>query len=177
VKQKIEIEIDVPDGYEVDGVDFYGPQFFCEGILNHSCLVKFKPIKPATKVIDLSCVVGSGIDCEFSYRSTLDSDFSSKIVGSLERITGERLYKKSGTISSWYKCRVRQSPHVHFWKGEYKCPLPHGLKIKVWYLTDNGGASSIITYDYFAEGFSWSEVIGFEVLGVADGWRYEWEEE
>jgi hypothetical protein len=172
VKQKIEIEIDVPDGYEFDVVDFYGPQFFCEGILNHSCLVKFKPIKPAKKVIDLSMLVGSGIDCEFS-----DSDFSSKVVGSLERITGERLYKESGTISSWNKCRVRQSPNVHFWKGDCKCPIPDGLKIKAWYLIKGGGASSIITYDYFAEGFSWSEVIAFEVLGVADGYGYEWEEE
>lgn len=67
MKQKIEIEIDVPDGLTYDGFTKN-----VEGVVynvneyRQEILLKFKEIKPAKKVIDLSCIVGSGIDCEFS---------------------------------------------------------------------------------------------------------------
>jgi hypothetical protein len=171
VKQKVDIEIDVPDGYELESINPIEVKWFAnEQDFTQTYAVKFKAIKPAKKVIDLSCVVGSGIDCEFSDN---DQDYS---IGCLTNINNKNKYKFSfgnGDINFKY-CRIRQSPHVHFWQGAEKCPLPDGLKVRLVFHEHGFYERFIITGQ---DEFKWQYVIGFEVLGVADGYRYEWEEE
>lgn len=71
-------------------------------------------------------------------------------------------------------CRIRQSPHVHFWGGGSECPLPDGLKVKLHCHNRDHYLRILITGQ---NEFAWKYVTGFEILGVADGWRYEWEQE
>ena len=131
--------------------------------------------KPKNKIIDLSKMVGSDIDMEFW--DTLPSIY----VGKLEKIldlSPKQYCRKNGI--NFDNCRVRQD-HWHHWTGG-ECPLPEGLIITVKFL---GGAE----YDYLAySNLQWVEkfedgrrsgnnIIAFKVIGVADGYRYEWEEE
>ena len=163
MKQMVQVEVEVSDGYEFAGFTFpYG-----EGI-GATFYPTYKKIKPTKKVIDLSMLVGSGIDCEFSD----DNDFSCPAIGDLELISDD--YKKR-TGSLWKFCRVRQSPHVHFWGGGDKCPIPDGLMVTLRILSATGRINPYTLEDY--NSFEWNKVIGFEILGVADGWRHEWEEE
>lgn len=174
-KEKVEIEIDVPDGCEFDGVIKN-----VEGVVyqtneyRQEIILKFKEIKPAKKVIDLSCIVGSGIDCEFRH------DGESWAFGQLIRIERDRKFRngylnKYGAI--WGKCRIRQSPHVHFWGGGDKCPLPEGLEFKI-YFRDGGNRTveNELLLRWRHTG-AVEDIIGFEILGTAPGWRYEWDEE
>ena len=167
MKQMVQVEVEVSDGYEFAGFTFpYG-----EGI-GATFYPTYKKIKPTKKVIDLSMLVGSGIDCEFSD----DNDFSCPAIGDLELISDD--YKKR-TGSLWKFCRVRQSPHVHFWGGGDNCPLPEGLIVKL-HMSD--GLAWKESSDYLDKCY-WDKlsrhvfVIGFEVMGVAETHRHEWEEE
>lgn len=166
-KITVPVEIEVPDGYELDFIDFSEARWWGNNPLNQSCVAKFKKIKPAKKVIDLSCIVGSGIDCEFS------DDGNTWVIDQLNYETDD-CYKDNDNIS-WVFCRIRQSPHVHFWKGGDKCPLPEGLTVSLRVLAATGVINKYTLEDY--NDFEWRKIVGFEILGPAEGWRYEWEEE
>lgn len=58
------VEIEVPDGYEFERCyDAKMPSQALDGSYMEKILnIRFKKIEPK-KVIDLSCIVGSGIDC------------------------------------------------------------------------------------------------------------------
>ncbi len=130
-------------------------------------------IKPEPKVIDLSVLIG-GIDCEFSAYP----DFNFSVIGKLSRVRGSGNYD-CNTYQYKY-CRPRLN-HIHYWGGG-ECPLPEGLKVSVYYR--DGGNNEMITTAH--EGlFLWghdtemsdNDIIGFEILGKAEGWLYPWEVE
>jgi hypothetical protein len=173
-KQKVEIEIDVPDGYEFDSHRFTKQYEHKNKDIHQQVFVFFKKLKPAKKVIDLSCIVGSGIDCEF-----FDESEPAPAVTLAEiRCGTDRPYiarlGKVGLVS-FKRCRIRQSPHVHYAVETTSCPIPEGLRIRLIWLEDGYVTSTTTTTDYL--GFDWRDAIAFEVLGVADNARYEWEEE
>jgi hypothetical protein len=126
-------------------------------------------IKPTKKVIDLSVLIESGIDCEFS-----DDGIESRI-GKLLSI------KEDGTFISedwvWSSCRPRMN-HIHAWQGG-DCPLPEGFEVKVWL---RGG---LVEERVSVAELQWSHpitdinsgIIYFEVLGLADGYVMPWEGE
>lgn len=168
MSNKITVEIEVPEGYEFKKVETGQPVVFPGGVEVFS-RAHFEEVKPAKGVIDLSRVIASGIDCEFSDKPV----WTNAIIGRLvRRVSGEGYACDANLV--WSHCRVRQFPHVHFWGGGYKRPLPEGLVVRVIFREYGLHHKTIITGQ---EPFKWQCVVGFKVLGVADGWRYEWEVE
>jgi hypothetical protein len=114
-------------------------------------------IKPSEKVIDLSVLIESGIDCEFSL------DGETWCVDILAIVLNNGRY--SGVeYSEWNYCRPRMN-HIHAWQGG-ECPLPEGFIVKVWlrdnYYDDGGGAlaSEMVWFHDNTAG----DIIAFEVL-------------
>ena len=132
-------------------------------------------IKPTKKVIDLSVLIESGIDCEFS------DDFSSHLtIGTLLRITDCASYPYETDNSKdevHGECRPRMN-HIHAWQGG-ECPLPEGFRVKFWWRSGEEGDAG----DAFYLGLRWSnekresDIIQFEVLGLADGYVMPWEQD
>ena len=132
-------------------------------------------IKPTKKVIDLTVLIESGIDCEFS------DDFSSHLtIGTLLRITDCASYPYETDNSKdevHGECRPRMN-HIHAWQGG-ECPLPEGFRVKFWWRSGEEGDVG----DAFYLGLRWSnekresDIIQFEVLGLADGYVMPWEQD
>ena len=137
-------------------------------------------IKPTKKVIDLSVLIESGIDCEFKDDIGDRTNF-----GKLLEITDADTYPyKTGNsrADEYAQCQPRMN-HVHAWQGG-ECPLPDGFKVKVWYR--NGGESvcshvkehnKATNLRWTFDSFETAAIIAFEVLGVADGYLMPWEQD
>lgn len=128
---------------------------------NISSNYKVNPRKPVLKLIPLPMMVNSSVDMQFGSGGVW-------FVDNLKSITSQNAYETSlGNLVS--KCRIRQDhPHANVW---YKCPLPDGLLVSITY--NDGGVSGVIR-NYTQ--IDWEKVAYFYVYGVADGWRYAWEE-
>lgn len=138
-------------------------------------------IKPKKKIIDLSVLVGSDIDCDFSdslkywYCSKLkdidvDNDFTF--------IDHHKTY--------WRYCR----PRMDHWMGAQdktedggfkKCPIPQGFKIQVFDMVGIRVYSPVAYNDGWVtcrneQGqeftIDWSVIAEVKILGLADGYRY-----
>jgi hypothetical protein len=128
--------------------------------------------EPTKKVIGLSVLIDSQIDCEFK-----DSCDKKWHVSKADKgLYQESLY---GTKLGDYfeQCRPRMN-HIHAWQGG-ECPLPEGFMVKVWY---RGGSESVRPIArgnglYWAWNYKPSDIIAFEVLGLADGYVMPWEQD
>ena len=85
-------------------------------------------IKPTKKVIDLSVLIDSQIDCEFY--DELDFDEEQLRIGFLTSIDCSG-YPYSLGCDGYFFCRPRMN-HIHAWQGG-ECPLPEGFRVKVWF--------------------------------------------
>jgi hypothetical protein len=130
-------------------------------------------IKPKKKVIDLSVLIDSGIDCEFK-----DSGGKKwRISKAYKGIYQESLYgTKEGDF--FEQCKPRMN-HIHAWQGG-ECPLPEGfIVLAIFRNADNkeGLASDFGDLWYLNAARNDKDIIAFEVLGVADGYVMPWEGE
>ena len=133
-------------------------------------------IKPTKKVIDLSVLIESGIDCEFQSRST-----AYWVVGKLRhQVSGSKrpTYHIHRGNQGFAKCQPRMN-HKHAWQGG-DCPLPEGFEVQLW---DRYGRDAVRT-TASGNGLEWhnfnpmsSDIIAFEVLGLADGYVMPWEQD
>ena len=125
--------------------------------------------KPTKKTIDLSVLIDSQIDCEFSegiswFFSTLKHHSNGVYM--------------DVTSSVWDKCKPRMN-HKHAWQGG-ECPLPEGFEVKVWYRDDSRCTDTLLNSGVYTN-TGWvhrnngRDIIAFEVLGVADGYVMPWE--
>ena len=137
--------------------------------------------KPTKKVIDLSVLIESGIDCEFDDRGNTSA------IAKLETITtshtGEPYYINDKGLY-WGRCTPRMN-HKHAWQGG-ACPLPEGFEVKVW-LRDDKKLPFIakverVTWEHRLNTvldsiYTGYDIIAFEVLGLADGYVMPWEQD
>ena len=132
-------------------------------------------IKPTKKVIDLSVLIDSQIDCEFK------DDISNRTnIGKLLEITNDDSYPYTtgnSRADEYEQCQPRMN-HVHAWQGG-ECPLPEGFRVKVWfrntlYAPADRLATSISRWCHDGDLY---DIIAFEVLGVADGYVMPWEQD
>jgi hypothetical protein len=129
-------------------------------------------IKPAKKVIDLSVLIDSQIDCEFR-----DDIGERTNIGKLLEIKDDDWdmypYITGNSADKYYEqCQPRMN-HIHAWQGG-ECPLPEGFVVKVWF---RSGGDTTVT---IPSGLYWganSETMAFEVLGLADGYVFPWEQD
>tara|TARA_R110001606_G_scaffold309647_1_gene456624 strand:- start:216 stop:767 length:552 start_codon:yes stop_codon:yes gene_type:complete len=130
-------------------------------------------IKPTKKVIDLSVLIESGVDCEFS------DDFSSHLtIGTLLRITDCPSYPYETDNSKdevHGECRPRMN-HKHAWQGG-ECPLPEGFMVKVFLRDGCVNSNKVTNFSQWSHTKSGNDIIAFEVLGLADGYVMPWEQD
>ena len=133
-------------------------------------------ISPTKKVIDLSVLIGSEVLCVF-----FDPSTPSSTTGKLKEVRGSAYVSNninsSGRPEYARACKPLLN-HKHAWQGN-KCPLPEGFMVKVWY---RGGGESVRPIAsgnglYWAWNYKPSDIIAFEVLGLADGYVMPWEQD
>ena len=131
-------------------------------------------IKPTKKVIDLSVLIESGIDCEFD--DALDFDEDMLRIGFLTRINCSG-YPYSLGCDVYFFCQPRMN-HKHAWQGG-ECPLPEGFEVKVWLRDDDYDEKSrrLVSELIWSHNNTSSDIIAFEVLGLADGYVMPWEQD
>ena len=123
-------------------------------------------IKPKKKVVDLSVLVASQIDCEFRDHGGDDGSWHIYKLN----VVSEDGYQADYYV--WDECQPRMN-HVHYWGGG-ECPLPEGIVVRLYFRDE------VPIDDEIHEGYNWvhcgtsNDIIGFEVLGLADGWEYPW---
>jgi len=128
--------------------------------------------KPAKKTIDLAPLIASGIDCMFS------DDGVRRQIGNLFCIRNsshnKRQFYEDDLESNWGQCCPRMYHKMLHSGGE--CPLPEGFKVTLYYR--NAGVSrgsNYIDLRWDNTGLE-EDIIGYEILGLADGYAYPWEQ-
>ena len=120
-------------------------------------------ITPQIKIIDMEYFIVSDIDCEFSDGCTW---YPSKLSA-----VGEGYYDHDG--HRWDRCMPR-TDHIHFHDGAM-CPVPEGFELMVYFRNEGQIKTSMGHLLEWEHDGSELEIIGFEVLGLIDGWVYPWE--
>ena len=135
-------------------------------------------IKPTKKVIDLSVLIKSGIDCEFTDNQSNERKYIGKLVSliksdNLPFVLGDNQLK----MASFRYCQPRMN-HKHAWQGG-ECPLPEGFMVKVWFRDGSESTRSIASGNglYWGHNNHGSDIIAFEVIGIADGYVMPWEKD
>ena len=129
-------------------------------------------IKPAKKIIDLPPLIASGIDCEFS-----NFVGGAEEIGPLLCIDDGGDFNYEGRVLYFQKCRPRMNRKMYHDGGD--CPLPEGFKVRLMFR--DGAAVVTHTYSdlkWVSTGFkvfTHADIIGYEILGLAEGWAYPWE--
>lgn len=136
--------------------------------------------RPQLTPVDLSVLIESGIDCEFSR----GCGFSERtpVIGQLLSSVNDAVYNKvykNGTGRYFNECRPRMN-HVHAWQGGKSCPLPEGLRVKIYFRN----ITPITSLDYSTligwsfDGGNWEgrddAIIAFEVMGLDIRYRLPW---
>ena len=140
-------------------------------ITSSSCLWR---IKPTQKVIDLSVLIDSQIDCEFKDRNR-SGVFINKLSRQGDPSMNYRYYDGDG--DAWEGCKPRMN-HKHAWQGG-ECPLPEGFMVKIWLRDDDYDEKSrrLVSELIWSHDNTSSDIIAFEVLGLADGYVMPWEQD
>jgi hypothetical protein len=137
--------------------------------------------KPAKKVIDLSVLIDSQIDCEFWHSSRYPNQNEVGKLGDLTDFTNGWFYStlkipdmpNGNSNGQWKYCRPRMN-HKHAWVGG-ECPLPEGFRVMLT-LRDgtkiNHSSKTKLTWGHDG---GYADIITFEVLGLADGYVMPWE--
>tara|TARA_R110000737_G_scaffold230712_3_gene244231 strand:- start:1595 stop:2122 length:528 start_codon:yes stop_codon:yes gene_type:complete len=117
-------------------------------------------IKPAKKVINLSVLIDSQIDCTH------------------DLLEGYGPLDNSWTEESLCEARVvPRTKYIHAWQGG-ECPLPEGFIVRVYWRNDEYPPCEVmpneVTWDTDGDH---SDIVHFEVLRVADGYVMPWEQE
>lgn len=122
-------------------------------------------IKTSPKKVDLSKLIESGIDCEFW------DGYGARHNGKLRHIATSGSPKYVATdIGEFLNCQPRMN-HIHYWGGG-ECPLPEGFRLR---LHHRSGVSSAPTLGYEIPKAQWChvagglDIIGFEIMGIAEG--------
>ena len=134
--------------------------------------------KPTKKVIDLSVLIDSQIDCEFSNTPDFKELYISKLIKTDWRTTIDYNSCHNNMYRGTSYCRPRMN-HKHAWQGG-DCPLPEGFRVKVWFRGDNdivSPAIAVTQLNWSHKGYK-SDIIAFEVLEkLADGYVMPWEQD
>ena len=121
------------------------------------------------KKIDLSCIVGSQVLCEFSEGRNYD-DWN--IVDFLESIDDYGAYHAVNCCAEYKRCSIKRD--IWFANPNGKLVLPDGLNLD---LTLRGGIEMTGISDEFSFTFDKEspevDIIAVKVTDVAEGWSYE----
>ena len=117
-------------------------------------------IKPAKKVIDLSVLIESGIDCEFS-------EGISWFFSTLKHYSNGVYMDVTSTV--WDNCRPRMN-HKHAWLHN-NCPI-QGFVVRAWVDKED-----FLTVHTSSNSIDWSKIMYVEFLEVEHGYVMPWEQQ
>lgn len=118
------------------------------------------------KPVDLSVLIESGIDCEFSF------DWKSKpSIGQLLKIDGN---KYTSDVGHYYNYCLPRMNHWQSWQGG-ECPLPEGIVVETIYREDSMPEKNVVTDLFWKHHSEADDIIAFKVIGLADGYCWPWE--
>ncbi len=123
-------------------------------------------VPPKKQVIDLSVLIESQIDCEFSDRG------QQWHVDKLKEIEYGEVEPYVNAEATYMKCRPRMN-HLHAWQGG-DCPLAEGLNVRLW--LRNGHTFETLhceERDWVSKGHD--SIIAFEILGLSENWQWPWD--
>ena len=128
--------------------------------------------EPIPKIVDLSVLIKSKIDCEFW--DYLSSDY--RRFSRLRSINSEGKYRYTlpDTQASRYTYCTPRMNHVHAWLGAKECPLPEGFKVQIHRRDRKTLIGESTTFNWAHDG-AFLDIIYFEVLGLSEGYKYPWE--
>ena len=131
-------------------------------------------IKPAKKIIDMTHFIKSGIDCEFSD----DHNFFNIWVGKLTGGSGLDFHRYSCDSGDGHRrhakyCRPRMD-RTHYYDGG-ECPLPEGFKVRFYFRGQSSAECTNYTMFTWFHRYTQVDIIGYEIIGLVDGWAYPWE--
>jgi len=131
---------------------------------------------PKSKIIDMTHFIKSGIDCEFWSTGWEEGEDTWVPYGSLVSIdSGKYFAASSEKTTGWFShCRPRMNHKMFHDGGE--CPLPEGFEVALYYR--GGQAAYTIPYidnKWNHDGLD-GDIIGYKILGLADGWAYPYQE-
>jgi len=127
-------------------------------------------IKPAKKIIDMAHFIESGIDMEFWD----DASDSYTNISILDSINVGLNYAFVSKISCYKHCRPRMNHKMFHGGGE--CPLPEGFEVLPIYRDPTLSVLPVhASEEIWGSGNLPYDIIGYEILGLADGWAYPWE--
>ena len=130
-------------------------------------------IKPTKKVIDLSVLIDSQIDCEFQSSSSM-----SWAIGKLRHhvsCSKKPMYHIHWGSQGFTKCQPRMN-HKHAWDGG-ECPLPEGIMVMPHYRKPLKLRVPVMATDLQWDNWGVNDdIIHFEVLEkLADGYVMPYE--
>jgi len=131
-------------------------------------------IKPALKVIDMSVMIGTGLDCEF-----WDAFIHLNCMGRLTHKSKEayRPYCLNGG-TDYAHCQPRMTPYIHFWSGGGTCPVPEGFDVRLHIRKGHNikyrhGHHAWESKARISDISDISDIIGIEFIGIKDGYTLE----
>ena len=168
----------VADGGEIEFRDTSGWRPAPGGPAIGSSIIEWR-IKPKKKVIDLSVLIDSNIDCEF----TDDLDFYlpvkriyrpnikryCRLIEGLRKEDGTANFFKCEFYKFWPYCRPRMN-HIHAWMGG-KCPI-EGFVVRAWFDKED-----FVTVNTSSKSINWSNIMYVEFLEVEHGYFMPWEQD
>ena len=123
-------------------------------------------IKPAKKVIYLSVLIDSQIDCEFNDDNEAGL-FISKLSRQGDPSMNYRYYDGDG--DTWESCRPRMN-HKHAWLHN-NCPI-EGFVVRAWTNKEDS-----LTVKTSSNTIDWSKIMYVEFLGVEHAYVMPWEQD
>jgi hypothetical protein len=135
---------------------------------NLSCLKDSFSIKPTKKVIDLSVLIESGIDCEVTNNSLKTNNWEIRQLQSIysDGNSGWPYRTEKGTHE---KCRPRMN-HKHAWESSER-PI-EGFIVRAWF-----DKKDFLTVFTSSNSIDWKKIIYVEFLEPEDGYVMPWESE
>jgi hypothetical protein len=129
-------------------------------------------IKPTKKIIDMSVLIDSQIDCEFQSSSSM-----SWAIGKLRHhvsCSKKPMYHIHRDSQGFTKCQPRMN-HKHAWQGG-DCPLPEGFMVNAWMRGAKTTESRLCTDLRWNHTGGLMDIMHFEVFPkLADGYVMPYE--
>ncbi len=149
--------IEIPEGYKVKST---------EAVETNGLHELRVLLEPEEKIIDPSVAIKSGIDCDV---------WNDERIKHVINLAHNNLDEPSSFVknirSAWRHCRIREN-YIHYWGGG-ECPLPDGLKVKIYYREGGFCRSASLAYFRWEHTGELGDIIGFEVLGPTLCWKYK----
>lgn len=125
-------------------------------------------IKPKEIMVDMSVLIESGIDCEFSDQRSFVSPSIGKLTA-IDNMARSKYPFNTNSGDHYTYARPRMN-HLHAWTGG-DCPLPKGVRVRLYLRSGKGmaGDSVIYAWDHLP---GTDHIIAFGVVGLEDGYVY-----